>query len=108
MTAPVLQSDAEPGLQNASETPKRVDSASRPADADVTLRSVPEAVTAAPRFSGRWSEARCRRHLEHLRSDVTEAGLAVAGPARSARFDPPFLPWFLRHNEVHLGVAVPL
>jgi hypothetical protein len=29
------------------------------------------------------------------------------GPPRFARFDPPFKPWFLRHNEVVQDVQEP-
>lgn len=31
---------------------------------------------------------------------MTLAGLTAVGAPRFARFDPPFKPWFLRHNEV--------
>ena len=33
------------------------------------------------------------------------AGLEALGPPRFGRLDPPFKPWFLRHNEVLQNVA---
>jgi hypothetical protein len=43
--------------------------------------------------------------LAELRKAVEEAGLEIVGEPRFARFDPPWIPWFLRHNEVVLPVA---
>lgn len=123
MTAPVLQSPADADgatLLRTTETgrgadgarahrvsfvlPAALSSAPAPADPAVTLRAVPESLVAAARYSGRWSEARYLTHLEKLRADVEAAGLTPTGAERSARFDPPFMPAFLRHNEVLLDV----
>jgi hypothetical protein len=38
---------------------------------------------------------------------VLDAGLTPIRPARFARFDPPFKPWFLRHDEVVQDVREP-
>ena len=123
MTAPVVQAEADPvaltsEVSGDGTTKYRVafvlpehlsiDTAPAPTDPAVTLRTVPESVVVAVRFSGNWSEARYRRHLERLRADVAAAGLTVTEPPRSARFDGPFVPSFLRHNEVQFDVGVPL
>jgi hypothetical protein len=42
-----------------------------------------------------------------LQAALTLAGLTPVGPPRFARFDPPFKPWFLRHNEVIQDVQEP-
>jgi hypothetical protein len=42
-----------------------------------------------------------------LQAALTLAGLTPVGPPRFARFDPPFKPWFLRHNEVIQDVQGP-
>lgn len=75
-----------------------------PQDARVTIREVPEEQAAALAFSGRWTRASFRRHVADLQEAVTRDGLQPAGPVRWARFDPPWTPWFLRHNEVVLPV----
>lgn len=117
MTAPVLQ-DAPatalaPGDPLGTDTwrvsfvmPDGADISSLPVpgDARVTLRHVPEHRAAVARFSGRWSSRSFRRHTEALAAAVTNAGLDICGPARWARFDPPWTPWFLRHNEVVLPI----
>lgn len=66
---------------------------------------VPAQLAAATTFTGRWSERRYDEHLAGLREAVRKAGLEVAGPPRFARFDPPWTPWFLRHNEVVLPIV---
>ena len=123
MTAPVVQTEADPVALTSEvvgngSTKYRVafvlpehlsiDTAPAPTDPAVTLRTVPATVAVAVRFSGNWSEAHYRPHLEQLRVDVAAAGLTVAEPPRSARFDGPFVPSFLRHNEVQFDVEVPL
>ena len=111
MTAPVVQ---QPG--DATDGSHRVafvlpaglseDTAPRPANPQVHLRTVPESVVAAIRYRGRWTEDGYRQHLEELRAAVAAAGLAATGQPRFARFDPPFKPAFLRRNEVLLDLAL--
>ena len=78
--------------------------APEPADPRVRIRTVPESLTAVSRYSGRWSEASYDAHRASLLRDVAAAGLVVTGSPRFARFNPPFTPWFLRRNEVHVDV----
>lgn len=115
MTAPVLQ-QAVGDVEDATEAgvfvvsfvmPAGADVASLPVPADsrVVVREVAEHTAAAARFSGRWSAGSFRRHAGELRSAVLAAGWCPDGPVRWARFDPPWTPWFLRHNEVVLPVA---
>ncbi len=111
MTAPVVQVPAVghhvvqfvmPADETASSLPD-------PADPRVGLRAVPAQLAAVVRYSGRWSEGGYRDRVARLEQDVAAAGFTVAGPARWARFDPPWTPWFMRRNEVVLPVtgAVP-
>ncbi|MDJ0350236.1 heme-binding protein [Cryobacterium sp. PH29-G1] len=81
------------------------ETAPQPTDPNVQLQAVPESLTGAIRFSGRWSQARFDEHLVQLRQALAAAGLTVVGAPKFARFDPPFKPWFLRRNEVLLDVA---
>lgn len=114
MTAPVLQQTVDEAAEATTASAYRVsfvmpagstvESLPVPADARVTLRHVPEHRAAAARFSGRWTRGSFRRHAEDLAAAVAEVGLEPAGPLRWARFDPPWTPWFLRHNEVVLPV----
>ena len=110
MTAPVVQTETEQGnyvvafVLPASLT---LDSAPAPTDPDVRIREVSERIAAATRYSGRWSESSFARHRAELRAALDTAGFTAVGPARFARFDPPFKPWFLRRNEIVQDVIQP-
>ena len=107
MTAPVVQSAGSVGQHMvAFVLPAELTEATAPEPEDprVRIRTVPESLTAVSRYSGRWSEASYDAHLASLLRDVAAAGLAVTGSPRFARFNPPFTPWFLRRNEVHVDV----
>jgi effector-binding domain-containing protein len=111
MTAPVLQeADTEVGHYVVSFVMPdsfELDTAPAPTDGEVRLRAIPDQTAAALRFSGRLSQARYDEHARRLLTAVEGAGLSVDGPVRFARFDPPWTPWFLRHNEVVVPVVPP-
>ena len=71
-----------------------------PTNPDLRIRAVPERVAAAVAYRGRWTRSAYEHHLDELQDAVVAAGFVPVGPARCARFDPPFTPWFLRRNEV--------
>jgi len=107
MTAPVLQQSRGEGFVVAFVLPAEITEADAPipTNPDVTLRTVPAQLVAALRFSGRWTHESWEKHLDDLLAKVRAAGLTVQGEPRFARFDPPIMPSFLRHNEVQLEVA---
>lgn len=124
MTAPVVQEQAptriamtSPVVQGPAEEPDRhvvafvmpaeftIETLPVPSDPRIRIREVPAEVAAARSFTGRWSEGIYSEQLTQLGEDVAAAGLIVCGPPRFARFDPPWTPWFLRHNEVVLPVV---
>ncbi len=109
MTSPVVQQPgARPGRQVvAFVMPAQftLDTLPAPSDPRIRIREVPAHVAAARAFTGRWSEGIYQEQLASLREAVRRAGLDIVGPPRFARFDPPWTPWFLRHNEVVLPVS---
>jgi len=123
MTAPVLQrrdhSDDTPAAVEtvtAETSPGRYvvsfvmpqtsmrESLPDPGDARVAIRAVPEELAAVARYSGRWTSTPYHQQTSRLLQAVREAGLETTGPPRFARFDPPWTPWFRRHNEVVVPV----
>jgi effector-binding domain-containing protein len=81
-----------------------IDTVPSPRNSDVVIREVPEEYAAVARFSGRWSSSTYRLQVTRLLRAVSEAGLEVTGAVRFARFDPPWMPWFRRRNEVVVPV----
>jgi hypothetical protein len=107
MTAPVVQTGSGGRYTVAFVLPASLDEASAPVPArsEVSLRTVPVRLVAALRFSGRWSQSAFEKHRAELLSAVADAGLTTIGESWFARFNPPFTPSFLRHNEVLIEVA---
>ncbi len=107
MTAPVVQTASQDKFTVAFVLPAEMSEASAPVPtrAEVVLRTVPPRLVAAARFTGRWSSSAYEKHRTALLVGLADAGLTPVGDAWFARFDPPFTPWFLRHNEVLVQVA---
>ncbi len=109
MTAPVTQT-AVPGAAGSHliqfVLPKGVTlaSAPEPIDPRVKVREVPASRVAVIRYSGFWSEANYAEHLDRLRSVLKAAGVNTIGEPVFSRYNPPFMPWFLRRNEIWLTV----
>ncbi len=110
MTAPVLQT---PG-QDAGEQGHAVafvmpagrspESLPAPGDDRVRLRVVPARTAAALRFSGSGNARDLDRRGAQLLTGLAGTAWAPVGPVRLARFNAPFIPPFLRHNEVVVDV----
>lgn len=75
-----------------------------PEDPKVTLRPVPARRIAAVRYTGFWSEKAYLRYKSELESWIRERGLAIVGAPVWARYNPPYMPWFLRRNEILIPV----
>lgn len=78
-----------------------------PKDPNVSLRQVPARHIAAVRYSGSWSEKSYQSNKEKLEVWIKKKSLRVLGEPIWARYNPPFMPWFLRRNEILVPVANP-
>ena len=109
MTAPVTQAATPGGYRVQFVLPRGVTLASAPVPLDprVRLREVAGQRVAVIRYSGFWSQANDTEHLEKLQSILSEAQMAWEGEPVLSRYDPPFMPWFLRRNEIWLTVSSP-
>lgn len=107
MTAPVTQTAAPGGFLVQFVLPKGVTQASapEPIDTRVKLRDIAPTRVAVIRYSGFWSDANYRQHLEKLQAGLRAADLPWSGEAVYSRYDPPFMPWFFRRNEIWLHLA---
>jgi len=107
MTAPVQQQLSGSGWSVAFVVPGQYtrDTVPLPANPLVSIREVPGQLMAVHRYSGRWTDETLRRHQAILMSALEAAGVAVTGEMLSAAYNPPFMPPFLRRNEVMVPVA---
>ena len=104
MTAPVTQAAAPGGFLMQFVLPKGVtlESAPEPLDPRVQLREVAATRLAAIRYSGFWSQDNYDEHLAKLKAALQAADLSWTGEPVFSRYNPPFMPWFLRRNEIWL------
>jgi hypothetical protein len=79
----------------------------QPLDPRVNLVEIPGRLMAVNQYSGTWSQKRYEAKERELREFIQEKGLKVVGQPLWARYNPPFMPWFLRRNEVMIPVARP-
>ena len=107
MTAPVAQQADGAGYRIAFVVPAKytLDTVPQPSDPTVQIRAVPAQLVASWRYSGRWTESNYREHEAELRAAIARRGLKVTGEPILARYNPPFMPSFLRRNEVLIPVA---
>ena len=110
MTAPVTQAAASgtPGshvVQFVLPRGVTLQTAPEPLDARVRLREMPAQQVAVIRYSGFWSDANYKEHLEKLRATLKAADLTPSGEPVFSRYNPPFTPWFMRRNEIWLHLT---
>jgi hypothetical protein len=86
--------------------PQRFSAATLPAPNDprIEVRTEPAKLMAARRYSGRWTLTSYRAEESALLAAVRNAGLSPTGPPVYARYNAPFVPWFMRRNEVLVAV----
>ncbi len=102
MTAPVEQRASESGWTVSFMMPSewQRETLPLPNDVRVVIRELPERRIAAIRFSGTWSARVFAAREAELVDAVTRAGLVMVGEPWTARYDPPWTPWFMRRNEI--------
>ena len=107
MTAPVIQESVTNSRHKVRFVmPEEMDESSTPspADSSVSVVSVPAHLAAARKFGGSWSKDKFEKEGTKLLEAVAKAGLVPEGNLYWSRFDPPWKPGFLKHNEVLIRV----
>ena len=102
MTAPVTQekSSDKYTIQFMMPAEYQLEELPEPNDPRVSVRELPARRFAAVRYSGTWSRRNYQKHLEQLQTTLKLEGYAPVGEPVWARYNPPFMPWFLRRNEI--------
>jgi hypothetical protein len=106
MTAPVGQQRVQDRwavsfMMPASYT---LETLPEPVDPTITLRQVPARRMASVRYSGFWNEKGYLRYKMELESWIESMGLSIVGDPIWARYNSPFMPWFLRRNEILIPI----
>ena len=107
MTAPVIQESVTTSRHKVRFVmPEEMDESNTPSPADskVNVVRVPAHLAAARKFGGSWNKEKFEREGTKLLEEVAKAGLVPQGNLYWSRFDPPWKPGFLKHNEVLIRV----
>ncbi len=107
MTAPVIQESVTTSRHKVRFVmPEGMDPTSTPAPSDskVVAIEVPAHLAAARKFGGSWNKEKFEKEGTKLLEEVAKAGLVPQGNLYWSRFDPPWKPGFLKHNEVLIRV----
>ncbi|MGA9754591.1 MAG: heme-binding protein [Desulfobaccales bacterium] len=107
MTAPVNQAQVGGKWRITFLMPSQysMETLPQPLDPRVQLTKVPGLLMAALSYSGTWSRGRYEGKENRLKELIRQQGLKMVGDPVFARYNPPFMPWFLRRNEVLIPVA---
>ena len=107
MTAPVTQVATGEGYRVAFTLPASytLETAPTPIDKTIEIRAMPAQLVASWRYSGRWTESNYRDNEAKLREQIAKRDLDTRGEPILARYNPPFMPSFLRRNEVLIPVT---
>jgi hypothetical protein len=106
MTAPVNQEKVGEKWRITFMMPYQytVETLPEPLDQRVKLIKVPGILMAALSYSGTWSRRRYEDKEKRQKELIRQRGLKIVGEPIFARYNPPFMPWFLRRNEVLIPV----
>jgi hypothetical protein len=108
MTAPVIQQTTAPDMHLVSFVlPEGMKPQDVPLPRNARVTTVPVAAhdAAVRTFGGSWKAERFREQGEQLLGAVAREGLEAQGNLYFARFDPPWKPGFLKHNEALVTVT---
>jgi hypothetical protein len=106
MTAPVTQERENQRWRITFMMPSKytMDTLPEPDDNRIALRSEKSKTTAVIRYSGTWGKERYEEHERKLMDWIAGKGWKIIGEPTWARYNPPFIPWFLRRNEIMIPV----
>jgi hypothetical protein len=122
MTAPVMQTPAEtpgpareqdataPSIRDWQVTfimpsPYTLQSLPAAKDPRIHFAEVPPGRMAVVTFSGLWTESNILSHQRALVAFLKERHLQPTSGPIYAFYDPPWIPWFMRTNEVQFRIA---
>jgi len=105
MTSPVLSDTGAMAFVMPEEF--TLETTPEPSDNRVKIAEIPERLVAALCFSGGWSEAHFEKETQELLDELAKAEIKTKGKVFTMLYNPPFIPGFLRRNEVAIEVENP-
>jgi hypothetical protein len=105
MTSPVFSEFSSNGyMAFVMPSESRVEATPEPLDSRVKIQQVPARTVAVLRFSGSWSERHFETKTKELLEALSDAKIKTKGDVFAMLYNPPFIPSFLRRNEVAIEI----
>ncbi|TJX15184.1 heme-binding protein [Tissierella creatinini] len=106
MTSPVLNNLDEQTLTTAFIMPKEYDleNLPQPSNSNLHLKKIPKRQVAVIIFSGNIDSSKINQKKDQLKGWLIEKQLTPIGPIELARYNPPFIPGFLKRNELLIEI----
>jgi hypothetical protein len=105
MTSPVLSDTGSMAFVMPEEF--TLETTPEPSDSRVKIAEIPERLVAALCFSGGWSEAHFEKEMQELLDELAKLGIKTKSKVFTMLYNPPFIPGFLRRNEVAVEIEEP-
>jgi hypothetical protein len=109
MTAPVLNNLDGELLTTTFVMPRQysVEVLPQPNNSELQFKEIPERFMATITFSGNINQEIIDKKKQELIKWLQEKDITTIGPAELARYNPPFIPGFIKRNEVLIEVNYP-
>ena len=113
MTAPVAQTPAGRGPDGVSgkwairfflPSNYSVENIPQPLQQGINIVTLEAQRFASVSFKGTQNDKKVAKYTTQLREFISQKGYEVSGEPVYAFYDPPFVPWFLRDNEILLPI----
>jgi hypothetical protein len=102
MTSPVLSETGTMAFVMPAEY--TLETTPEPLDRRVKITEIPARLVAALCFSGGWSESHFEKETQELLNELAKEKIKTKGNVFTMLYNPPFMPGFLRRNEVAIEV----
>jgi hypothetical protein len=107
MTSPVFSEFSNTGyMAFVMPSELTLETTPEPLDNHVKIEQLPARTMAVLRFSGSWSENHFEAKTRELLDDLSKAKIKTIGGVFAMLYNPPFIPSFLRRNEVAVEVEL--
>ena len=109
MTAPVINNldNEQPSMAFVMPKEYSLEKLPQPTEPELQIKEISERHIASISFSGNINQETVDRKKQDLLKWLKERNITAIGSAELARYNPPFMPGFLRRNEVLIEINHP-
>lgn len=100
MTTPVLSNIEGDSIKTSFVLPKKLKNIPTPTKKNVEIKKIEAGYFIAITFKGSWTKEHFSKYDKILKEAISERGFTTISNQYILRYQPPFLPGFLKRNEI--------